>query len=68
MKQVDAIQRAKVFLSENAVRQNSWTRTLCFLTFDLLLLIGLVWHLYITNRDWDYWKEAPVPFNIFILM
>ena len=55
MKQIDPIRRASIFLSENAVRQNSWTRTFCYLTVDLMLLGGLVWHLWITDRDWDYW-------------
>ena len=67
MKQVDPIEKAKIFLSQNAVRQNSWTRTLCYLTFDILLFIGLAWHIRITYQDWDYWKDAPNSFNIFIL-
>ena len=69
MRQVaDPIEKAKIFLSENAVRQNSWTRTLCYLSFDLLLISGLVWHIWITQRDWEYWQDAPNSFNIFILV
>ena len=67
MRQYDSIKRATIFLSENAVRQNSWTRTLCYLTFDLALIFGLVWHVWITERDWDYWQTAPNSFNVFLL-
>lgn len=68
MQQVGPLEKAKIFLSENAVRQNSWTRTLCFLTFDLLLLAGFVWHVWITQRDWEYWQDAPNMFNIFLVI
>ena len=68
LKQVGPLEKAKIFLSENAVRQNSWTRTLCFMTFDLLLLAGLVWHIWITRRDWEYWQGAPNMFNIFLVV
>mmetsp|Transcript_30599 Transcript_30599/g.37758 ORF Transcript_30599/g.37758 Transcript_30599/m.37758 type:complete len:160 (+) Transcript_30599:70-549(+) len=36
--------------------------------FDLILLAGLVWHVMITIEDWSYWQQAPVPFNIFLLV
>ena len=62
------MEKAKIFLSENAVRQNSWCRTLCFMTFDILILIGLVWHIWITQRDWEYWQAAPNMFNIFLVV
>ena len=68
MKQVDTIKRAQIFLSENAVRENSWTRTLCQCTFDLILIAGLAWHVWITVKDWDYWQDAPNHFNIFLLL
>lgn len=35
---------------------------------DLLLIAGFVWHLYITERDWDYWKTAPNSFNVFLVV
>lgn len=69
MKQIDdPLRRATIFLSENAVRQNSWSRTICYLFVDILLIAGFVWHLYITERDWDYWKTAPNSFNVFLVM
>lgn len=62
------MKRAKIFLSENAMNQNSWARTICYLTFDLILIGGLLWHISITVRDWDYWQNAPNSFNIFLLL
>ena len=68
MKRFETLQRAQIFLSENAMRQNSWTRTLCHLFFDLVLIGGLFWHVWLTDRDWEYWKDAPNSFNIFLLV
>ena len=67
MKHQDTIEKAKIFLTNNAVRQNTWTRTLCYLTFDLLIVAGLAWHIWLTYHDWDYWVNAPNAFNLFIL-
>ena len=68
MLRIEPLKRAKIFLSQNALHQNSWARTLCYLTFDLLLLVGLVYHIYITYKDWNYWEKAPNSFNIFLLI
>ena len=64
----DPLKRATIFLSENAIRQNSWSRTICYLFVDLLLLVGFIWHIYITDRDWNYWKAAPNSFNVFLVI
>ena len=33
-----------------------------------MLIVGLCWHVWITERDWDYWQDAPNSFNIFLLV
>ena len=33
-----------------------------------MLLSGLAWHVWITQRDWDYWQDAPNSFNLFLLV
>ena len=63
----DPLMRARTFLNQNAVQQNTWTRALCYLVFDTLLVVGLAWNIWLFRKDWDYWQSAPNYFNIFLL-
>ena len=47
--------RAKIYLSENLINRNSWSRALCYILFDFCLILGLAWHLNLTVKDWAYW-------------
>ena len=62
------IKRAKIYISENIINRNSWSRALCFIILDLVLILGLLWHIKVTGEDWTYWEKAPNAFNVFLLM
>ena len=68
LKPKSRIQRAKIYISENLIYRNSWTRALCFICLDIILILGLLWQLNQLIRDWKYWQHAPNSFNMFIFL
>ena len=62
------IKRAKIFLTENIINRNSWSRALCFISLDLALVLTMVYNFKQMVDDWAYWSRAPNAFNIFIFL
>ena len=60
MKRIEQVDQATIFFQNNALKQNSIARKLCYFVFDILLLVGLAYYAMLTYKDWEYWKDAPV--------
>lgn len=60
--------QARNFIKDFRVKKNSFARKMCFLTFDLLIVVGLIYYSHLVYKDRQYWEKAPYAFNIFLLV
>ena len=60
--------QARNLIKDYSLRKNSFARKLCFITFDLLIVVGLIYYSHLIYKDRQYWEKAPYAFNIFLLI
>lgn len=68
MNSITELNKANRFFQKNSLKQDSIARLCCLCFLDLLLVGGWVYLLARVVKDEDYWKNAPYPFYIFILL
>lgn len=68
MNSITELKKANRFFERNSLKQNNVVRMCCLFFLDLLLMGVWVYLLVKVIKDEDYWRNAPQPFYIFILV
>ena len=62
------IERASRFLQNHSLKKNSFARSCCLTLLDLALVAGFSSILWQVIQDQDYWRKAPYPLHVFIIV